>query len=263
MKIALAQIECAVGDVPANCCKIKQFVSQAAAKGCSLVVLPEMADTGYDTAVIPRTAQPWPGPAYDCLAAAAREYSIHIIGGLSEREGQHIYNSIGVFGPDGGLLARYRKMHLFTPEPACEDRCFSAGSEAVVQQIAGVGVGLSICYDLRFPELYRLLALRGARVLIHCTAWPASRAEQWDHLTRARAIENQAFFVGVDHAGADGPIAFCGHSRIVAPRGIIVAEAPSREEQLICGEIDMTQVDEFRREVPALASRRGDVYGEF
>ena len=120
--------------------------------------------------------------------------------------------------------------------------------------------GLSICFDLRFPELYRAMALGGAQVLVNCSAWPETRREHWDILSRARAIENQAWFIGVNRAGEDNGVRFCGLSRIVDPRGRLVAEAGPEEEILIVAEIDREAVRGWRDRFPALASRRADLY---
>ena len=134
--------------------------------------------------------------------------------------------------------------------------------KCVTAELGGATWGLSICYDLRFPELYRTLAVRGATVLANCTAWPAARADHWDHLTRARAIENQAFFVGVNRVGTDDGLTFAGRSRVVAPTGELLAEASADREELLVAELDPGLVGRFRTAIPALAGRRPELYGD-
>ena len=261
MKIGLAQIDCAVGDVSANCTKIDSFAQEAAAKNCSVIIFPEMTDTGYVTDVIQETAQPWPGEPFKVAAKSAKQNSLYLICGLSEREGESIFNSIAAFSPAGELIQKYRKTHLFSPAPVHEDRCFTSGTEFNLVEIENSKWGLSICYDLRFPEIYRYLTLQGAQILLNCSAWPAMRPKHWEYLTRSRAIENQAFFVGVDRVGKDGELTFNGHSRVIDPFGEIVAEGSADTEELVIGEIDLEKVLSFRKAIPALQTRRSDLYG--
>jgi omega-amidase len=262
MKIGLAQITCAVGDIPQNCSKIADFSRRAKEQGCDVVIFPEMTDTGYVPEVIARTARTWREEPYQTASACASALSLYLVCGLSEREGTRIFNSVAVFSPVGELLGKYRKLHLFSPAPVCEDKCFSPGNALTLVEIGGLKWGFSICYDLRFPEMYRALTVRGAEVLVNCTAWPTLRPAPWDCLPRARAIENQAYFVGVNRVGADGEISFCGRSRMVDPFGEISAEGSAEREELVVGELAPEKISECRRAIPALQSRRSDVYGE-
>jgi omega-amidase len=262
MRIGLGQINCSVGNAAVNCKKIASFAVRAKQAGCDVVIFPEMSDTGYVIAEISETASSWTDEPFQILAASAEENSIYLICGLSERVKDRIYNSIAVFNSDGKLVSKYRKTHLFSPSPVCEDKCFCPGSELALVEIGGIKWGLSICYDLRFPELYRSLALQGAQVLVNCTAWPNFRPAHWDYLTRARAIENQAYFIGADRVGTDGRMTFNGRSRIIDPLGEIVVEGSTAEEEVVVGSIDLSKVDQFRNVIPALRSRRKDIYGD-
>ena len=261
MKIGLAQIDCEVGDVKANCQKISEYCKQAKSKGCDLVIFPEMVDTGYIMSVIQEVASEWPDLPFNTLKKCAEDNSMHVLCGISEREEENIYNSQALFSPTGELLAKYRKTHLFSAKPVCEELTISPGDTFCVVDICGIKCGLSICYDLRFPELYRQLALDGAEVLINSTAWPHSRPHHWDHLTRTRAIENQCYFVGVDRVGLDGDLKMNGCSRIVEPMGDILIEASSDKEELIVGDLDLNKVSAFRNKIPVFKSRRADIYG--
>ncbi len=266
MKVALGQLECVVGDVPRNVASMVDMIRDAAGHGCAAVWFPELADTGYGLSVMRDVAGAWPGLAYDALAAAAKQHRITVGAGLSERETAEggdtgcIFNSLAVFAPDGTLAARYRKTHLFCAGFADEGACFVPGHETVVTDIAGFTHGLSVCYDLRFPELYRALSTKGADVLVNATAWPSARPTHWDHLTRARAIENQAWFLGVARAGTDEGIQLNGRSRIVNPMGEVVVEAGAERAELVVGEIDADAIKTFRDTVPALAHRRRDLF---
>ncbi|NLC69783.1 MAG: hypothetical protein GX751_00320 [Desulfuromonadaceae bacterium] len=261
IKLGLAQLSCSVGDVEGNCARFEEYARRAAEAGCDVVLFPEMTDTGYDMAVIRDKASPWSGTPFHSARRAAMAAGIHLLCGLSERQGKDIFNSLAVFSPDGELLGRYRKSHLLNAAPVFEGRCFTAGGGLAAVAVNGMTWGLSICYDLRFPELYRALALEGAEILVNCSAWPLVRREHWDILSRARAVENQAWFVGINRVGADGDCRFCGLSRIVSPEGKVIAEADSEKEELLIGDIDREAIFRFRDRLPAMASRRPDLYG--
>jgi len=259
MKVAIAQIDCQAGDVSANVAHMVDFVRRAQDASCQLVVFPELSDTGYWPKKFACCAEPWPGPAYDALSSAAAEHCIAVAAGLSERAGESIYNSLAFFDSTGQLISKYRKIHLFSCAPANEAEYFAAGDGFVVVDYGGIRWGLSICYDLRFPELYRLLTTAGAQVLINIAAWPTARPTHWDYLSRARAIENQAFVVAANRAGKDGPFRILGHSQFVTPMGETIAKAGA-DEQLLAAEIDLSLVEEFRATIPALADRRPELY---
>ncbi|MCB0331410.1 MAG: hypothetical protein KDD70_17185 [Bdellovibrionales bacterium] len=263
MRIALAQVDCIVGDLSENCKKFSKYAALAREADCEVVIFPEMTDTGYVTSVAAESAQPWPGRCFDGASSAAATNAIHIICGLSEKQNECVYNSIAVFDTTGQLQAKYRKLHLFSPGPAYEDRFFTRGESLCLVSIGGAVWGITICYDLRFPELYRALALEGAQVLLNCSAWPASRPAHWDVLTKARAIENQAFFIGVGRVGGgnDGETPKNGASCIISPTGDVLAEGSQEKEELIVGELDFTQVKEFRSRIPSLKSYRADIFG--
>lgn len=260
MKIGLAQIDCALGDLSSNCAKFAEYASRAKLQGCDIVIFPEMSDTGYEPAVIAGCAAPWPGPSLDAASAAAADNSINLICGISERTEHAIYNTMAFLNSSGQLLGKYRKTHLFSSAPIYENKIFTPGNELTLLQLDGVSWGPTICYDLRFPELYRALTLEGAELLLNCAAWPAARPTHWDCLTRARAVENQAFFVGVDRVGTDRELKMHGHSRVVTPRGDILCEGTGDKEELLVADIDVALIEEFRNAIPAMSARRTDVY---
>ncbi|MEM1446419.1 MAG: nitrilase-related carbon-nitrogen hydrolase [Planctomycetota bacterium] len=260
MKVGLGQIDCVVGDVSANVATLVAMIGDAATQGCDVVWFPELADTGYGLSVMPEVAGAWPGEAFDALSGAAKSHGIAVGAGLSEREGETIYNSLAVFDAAGELAARYRKVHLFCAGASDESACFRAGDTTQTVELGGLRHGLSICYDLRFPELYRQLAEPGVEVMVNATAWPMARPTHWDVLTRGRAIENQAWFVGVGRVGEDGGIKLNGRSRVVSPMGEVVAESRGDRAELLVAEIDPSAITDFRSAVPALQHRRPNLW---
>ena len=261
MRIGLAQIKCSLGNIEQNTSKIAEFAKQAAHAHCDVVIFPEMSDTGYDLRVIRETACTWSDLPFITAQRSASANGIYLICGLSERDGDDIFNSLAIFSPRGELLGMYRKTHLCSPTPIYEDQYIRPGSALTSLKIGGLTWGFSICYDLRFPELFRALALQGAEVLVNCAAWPTLRQTHWDLVSPARAIENQAYFIGVNRVGQDGELTFCGKSRMIAPFGDIVVEASPDAEELVVGEISAERITEFRESVPLLKSRRDDIYG--
>ncbi len=263
MKIALAQISCIPGDVKSNCSTIVSFAEKAANQECEVVIFPEMTDTGYDTSLVHKNASTWPGLPYSTCQETAARLGIFIICGLSERIDNDIYNSVGVFSQKGELIGKYRKMHLFSIDPINEYKFFKPGTSITTVKIGELIWGFSICYDLRFPEIYRMLAIKGAQILVSSTAWPKTRAFHWELLTRARAIENQAYFLGANRVGKDGKVPFCGKSCIIEPFGDYAAQGSDDNEGLLTGMIDKNQITSFRKKIPVFDNRRDDIYGNY
>jgi omega-amidase len=261
MKIATAQISCALGDLDANLLKIRDFSSRAKDAGAELIVFPEMADTGYSMPVIQAHATSWIGGAVPALQKIARTLSIAIISGVSERDGASIYNSQVFINSNGQIAAKYRKTHLFAAPPIEEHKCFSPGNELVSFAIDGLRFGLSICYDLRFPEVYRRLAIEdNAKVLIISSAWPFPRVEHLRILTVARAIENQSYVILANRVGTDDGVTFCGSSAIIDPYGVNVASASTDREELLQAEVSEEVLNSVRSRMTVFDHRRRDLY---
>ena len=260
MKIAAAQISCVLGDVAANVAKMRDFCAQAKASGAELIVFPEMSDTGYSMPVIKAHAQPWSEGAVPALRETARELSLSIICGLSEREGDSIYNAQVAIDARGEIAAKYRKTHLFAPGD--EDETFAAGADFTTFAHGPWRLGLSICYDLRFPEVYRVLACdQGANVLVNSAAWPFPRVEHLRILATARAIENQSYLVLANRVGTDAGVTCCGSSAIIDPSGTIIAAASPDCDELIEAELDRSVLDNVRARMQVFAHRRPEIYG--
>lgn len=263
MKLAIAQVDCQVGDLAANTKMMLEYVGEAAANACDVVVLPEMTDTGYLMPVVVEKAAAWESDApFGALREAAAENSIHVVAGLSERDGNTVYNGIATLGPTGELVTKYRKTHLVTVEPMFEHHHLGSGDELVVGPLAGTQAGYMTCYDLRFPEVARCLALDGAQMIVLPAAFPRVRLTHWTTLIQARAIENQVFVVAANRVGSDGPgLTFCGASRVVDPYGTIVASASEIDETLLVTEIDLERVQRTRARMQVMKDRRPELYG--
>ena len=262
MKISAAQIDCTVGDIEANVRKIGDFCSRAKEAGVELVVFPEMADTGYSMPAIHTHAKPWTDGAVPELRKMAKALSLAIVCGVSERDSDCIYNSQVFIDAKGEIAGSYRKTHLFAMPPADEQMCFSAGGEFKVFPFGDLRLGLSICYDLRFPEVYRALAVeQGANVFVISSAWPFPRVEHFRTLAIARAIENQSYVVAANRVGTDDGVTCCGSSAIIDPYGVMLASASADREELVMAEVSPEIINSVRKRMTVFEHRRDDLYG--
>jgi omega-amidase len=260
MRIAIGQFNALPGNSVANCPIINKLAAKAAADGCQLIVFPELCDTGYDLSIIGKTCGTWPGPAYSSVAQSAAEHKIWICCGLSERTDSAIFNSQAVFDTTGHLAARYRKVHLFSLGSICEESVFSSGNELNNHTVAGISMGLQICFDLRFPEAARTLAIKGSQIILYSAAWPLARINHWKTLLQARAIENQCFIVAANQCGTTNGLAFGSQSLIIDPNGVILAQADRQEDCVIAAEIDLSQIALVRGTMHLLKERKPDMY---
>jgi len=261
MKIAAAQISCALSDFNANLRKVRDFTALAKKSGAELVVFPEMIDTGYSMSVIAKHAKKWSEGAVPELQRIAKEISIALVAGISDRAGDSIFNAQVFVNARGEIVAKYRKTHLVTAAPLDERICLSPGNEFVTSKIDNFNVGLSICYDLRFPEMARTLVVKhSAQLIVNSSAWPVVRAEHLRILALARAVENQCYLVIANRVGTDDGVTFCGSSVIVDPSGAILAAAPPDREELIQAEISEQIIADVRHRVTVFAHRRPELY---
>jgi predicted amidohydrolase len=226
-----------------------------------LVVFPELFTTGYQRLGMDhaRLAEPIPdGPTVQRLATAARRARVAVVGTMLERAGDAIYDTAVLIERDGNLRARYRKTHLYPAERAC----FQAGDELVVAASdTGLRVGIAICFEHAFPELFTTLALAGATLIVIPSAVPVGFEYLLDLRTRARAQDNQVFVAASNLVGFDGHNKWCGRSAIVDPRGHVIAQAGATEAMEIIAELDLTAIDAERQQEQSLAYRRPDLYG--
>ena len=261
MKIAAAQISCVPGDLKANVRKIRDFSAQAKKSGTELIVFPEMVDTGYSMPSIQEHATSWNEGAVPKLQETAKELSIAILAGVSDRDSSRVYNSQALIDANGNIIAKYRKTHLVTAAPLDERPYFTAGDGFASCKIGKFNLGLGICYDLRFPEFYRTLAVNhGTNVLINSSVWPFPRVEHLRILALARAIENQSYLILANRVGTDDGVTFCGTSVIIDPYGVIIASASADREEFIQGELSEEVINSVRNRMAVFAHRRQDLY---
>src|SRR5215471_15697233 len=261
MKVAVAQISCSLGDPEANLAKVHAFCRQAKEAGAELIVFPEMTDTGYSMSVIQEAASHWKSGFVPGLQEIANDLSVAIVSGVSERDGSSIYNSQVLVDANGDIIAKYRKTHLYAVAPVGEETCFAAGDAFASFALGDLRFGFSICYDLRFPEMYRKLVTdQNVGALLISSAWPFPRVEHWRVLAHARAIENQAYVIASNRVGKDDGLWFCGNSAIIDPRGVVIAAASADREELIHAELSEELVQSVRRRMQSLDHRRQDLY---
>jgi len=257
-------------DTERNLRTADRLVRQAAAAGAELVVLPEKWTVIGGGAALEAGAQSLDGPAMAWAASIARELGIDLVAGsFSERvDGvEKLSNTSVHFAPDGSRRAVYRKVHMFDVEVDgvryAESEHEQPGCELVVSSVADgeVGLGMSVCYDLRFPELYRELAVRGAEIIAIPSAFTlATTRDHWEVLVRSRAIEDQCFVIAANQIGEHpGGLRSGGRSMIVDPWGLVLASAPDTETAIVA-ELDLAALRDIRRRLPSLANRRPEVY---
>jgi predicted amidohydrolase len=263
MKIAVAQISCSLGDPEANLLKVRDFSRRAKDEAnAELVVFPEMTDTGYSMPVIREHASHWSNGFVPGLQEIAKDLSIAIVSGASERDGSAIYNSQVFIDSHGNIAAKYRKTHLYAVAPVEEQTCFAPGDCFATFELSGLRFGFSICYDLRFPEMYRKLATQqNVSAFIVSSAWPFPRVEHFRTLAMARAIENQSYVVASNRVGKDDDLWFCGSAAVIDPRGVVIAAASADREELILADLSEDLVRSVRSRVESFAHRRPDLYG--
>jgi predicted amidohydrolase len=268
MRVAAVQLNSGA-DPDANRAAADRLTRAAAADGACLIVLPEKwTAMGSDDQLL-GAAEPLEGPSVKWARATARELGVELVAGsFCERVAGHekLANTCVHVDSSGEVRAVYRKIHMFDVEVGGrsyrESDLEDPGEEIVLSQTAGgVELGLSICYDLRFPELYRILAVRGARVITVPAAFtvPTTR-DHWETLLRARAIENQAFVIAANQVGEhpDGHRSG-GRSMIVDPWGLVLAQAPDGQGHIVA-DLDLERQDEIRAQLPSLANRRAEAY---
>jgi deaminated glutathione amidase len=268
LRVAAVQLN-STADPAENLVVADRLTRAAAADGAAVIVLPEKWTAMGSDDQQRAAAETLEGPAIAWARASARELGIDLVAGsiLERIPGRDkLANTSVHVDPRGEIKAVYRKMHMFDVEIGGrayqESELEEPGEEIVLSQTAdGVELGLSICYDLRFPELYRILAVRGARVITVPAAFtlPTTR-DHWETLVRARAIENQAFVIAANQFGRHpGGHHSGGRSMIVDPWGLVLAQAPDQEGHIVA-DLDLERQREIRERLPALANRRGDVY---
>ena len=260
MKIAVAQIACELGDLPANLRKIRNFAERAKEASAELVVFPEMSDTGYAM-----RGHPGAGGAMERRSGSriakhrANSFDRDHQRGVGTSRRSHLqlagrdrfeWGDRGEISQDSSLSRRSKRTNSALPGDALASVDFGP-----------LHVGLTICYDLRFPEIYRALAIdQGVNVFVISSAWPFPRVEHLRVLATARAIENQSYVILANRVGRDDGGRFCGTSAVIDPAGVVVAAASSEREELVLAEVSAETIQSVRDAMPVFANRREDLY---
>lgn len=259
MHLACCQLGIVWEDKSTNYGRVETLIAGAQLPAGTLLLLPEMFATGY-TMHAEAMAEPPDGPTATFLADLARRYRLWVQGGLIIRSAEtpRPRNEMLVFSPEGQLVARYAKIHLFSF--AREPNHYAPGESLAVWEWQGTPVGPAICYDLRFPELFRAAAMAGTEIFTVIACWPAAREEHWLTLLRARAIENQGYVAAANRCGCD-PFgqAYSGRSQIIDPRGQVLADA-GNAAVIIQAEVDLAGLRRYRQDFPALRDVRRELW---
>jgi 5-aminopentanamidase len=266
MQVAVAQIDPQLGEKERNLATCLARMEEASAAGAQLLVLPECAIPGYmfssgDEAL--PYAEEIPGPSTEALEGECRRLGLHVVCGLLERDGDSLRNSAVLIGPDG-LIGSYRKTHL--PFLGV-DRFVVPGDALTVWETPLGRIGIEICYDLRFPEVTRTLALKGADIVAHPTNFPMAAKVQTELITVARAAENRVYLLTANRVGKERWGEFCGRSQIVDPFGTRLAETDERAETLLVADVDVEKARDKDYVIPGeyelylFGHRRPELYG--
>jgi len=257
LTVAALQFNIKLGIVDKNLEQAIDGLRHVASEGARLAVLPEMWSAGYDYKRLSSHAAETPR-ILDDLCRLSDELNLVIVGSLPEKVGDNIYNTATVI--DGGKIkGSYRKLHMFSTMG--EDRFLSPGDKTLVVPTSVGRIGVAVCYDLRFPEMFRKLALEGAEIICIPAEWPYPRQEHWRTLLRARAIENQLFVVAANCCGQQGKLEFCGMSLVISARGEILAEKEECNAEIVAT-IDQQEMVTYRKQIQCYTDRRPEIYGK-
>ena len=258
IRVALAQFDVKSRETNSNLATASEYVTRAARRGAKLVVLSELWSSGYDLERCQMHARVSQEKVLPALTKLARRHHLYIVGSvLKANARREVFNSAVLLEPGAGPNRVYRKIHLFGP--MLENQFLTPGRTTPILQLPFGAAALAICYDLRFPELFRKYALKDAQMVILCAQWPALRLEHWRTLVRARAIENQFFVVACNRVGRSQGTRFGGHSMIVDPWGNVLREGTG-EAALLTADIDFRAVNESRSRIPSLKDRQPALY---
>ncbi|MBW7886626.1 MAG: carbon-nitrogen family hydrolase [Caldilineaceae bacterium] len=255
-------MDCLVGQPGVNFERAAALVAEAARRGSQLVVLPELWSTAYALDEAPSLSSPLAsgpddGGWFGRFAGLAAQHGVWLGGSLLEARDGRYFNTFALYAPDGQLAGAYSKVHLFRLMD--EEKYLAPGQDTVTLDLPWGKIGLAICYDLRFPELFRRYALEGARLFLIPAEWPHPRREHWRTLLRARAIENQCFVAACNRIGVTGKHSFFGASSVIDPWGETVVEG-GEAEMVLTVTINLALVDDVRQRIPVFADRRPELY---
>ncbi len=253
---ASIQFNITLGYIDANLDTATAALQRVAQRGARLAVLPEMWSCGYDYRNLPELAKETPRVLEE-IQEECLKLDLVTVGSLPELKDGTIYNTAYVIDK-GEIVGSYRKLHLFSTMR--EDQFLGAGDRSFVVDTSVGKLGVAICYDLRFPELFRKLALEGAEIICLPAEWPKPRQEHWKTLLRARAIENQLFVIAANCCGVQGKLDFTGLSQLISPLGNVLQIAGEENIELVA-KFDFSEMEQYREKIDILNDRRADIYG--
>jgi predicted amidohydrolase len=254
---AAIQFNIALGDIERNLATAEAALERVAGQGVCLAVLPEMWSAGYDYKRLAKHAAETPR-VLEAICQKSAQHNMVVVGSLPEESDGKIYNTAYVVDR-GEQVGRYRKLHMFSTMG--EDRFLSPGDKSLVVSTSAGRLGVAICYDLRFPELFRKMALEGAEIVCLPSEWPKPRQEHWRILLRARAMENQLFIVATNCCGLQAKLDFFGMSLLLSARGEVLAEGGETAAELIAT-FDYQEMLDYRSQIRCYDDRRPEIYGK-
>lgn len=255
IRAAAIQFNIKLGDIDANLATVRESIASVAEQGVKLAVLPEVWSSGFAYKELNSLAARTPELVEE-MARLSAEHKMVIVGSLPEPCGEKVCNTAYIMD-NGRLAGSYRKIHLFSLMN--EDRSFTGGNQWTVVDTSVGRIGVFICYDLRFPELARRVALEGAEIIVVPGEWPKPREEHWRTLLRARAIENQLFVVAANCCGVTGKLDFFGMSLIIDPKGVVLAEGGYDPVEVLA-ELDFDDMRKWRESIPCFSDRKPECY---
>ena len=256
LKVAAIQFKITLGEIDQNLKKVERALDRVAKGGVQLAVLPEMWSAGYDYKRLVKHAAETPR-VIEAICKLSAQHSMVVVGSLPEEADGKIYNTAYVVDC-GEVLGSYRKLHMFSTMG--EDRFLSPGDQTLVVPTSVGRLGIAICYDLRFPELFRKIALEGAEIICLPAEWPKPRQEHWRTLLRARAMENQLFLIAANCCGVQGKLDFFGMSLLLSARGDVLAEGGEIDTELIAT-FEAQEMIDYRAQIRCYDDRRPEIYG--
>ncbi|NQX59074.1 carbon-nitrogen family hydrolase [Paenibacillus qinlingensis] len=260
LHVALIQMDITIGNPDANFVHLEKLLMEAveAAQKPDVIIFPEMWNTGYALTEIHQLADVNGERTKTFLSGFARTHHVNIIGGsIADKKDDRVLNTIYAWDREGNEIAEYSKIHLFRLMD--EEKFLHSGEQVGLFELEGVPAGAMICYDIRFPELSRKLALDGARILFVPAEWPHPRLHHWRTLLMARAIENQMYVVSCNRVGTSGTTNFFGHSMVIDPWGEVLVEG-DENEAILRATIDLEEVVRVRGKIPVFEDRRPHLY---
>ena len=255
--IALAQMALTLGEPETNYQKANKWVGSAADKGADIILLPELWASGFDLKNCQKYASSLNEGFFARMSSLAKDQKIAVGGSLIEKEDDTFYNTFALYDSSGELIASYRKVHLF--QFLKEEQYFKKGNQLALLNTEWGKIGLAICYDLRFPEMFRAYGAQGAELILVVAEWAQRRIEHWSLLLQARAIENQCFVAAVNKSGISQGEAIGGFSAVINPMGEHLAQG-RKDEELLIAELNLKEVDKTRRWMHVMQDRKPEVY---